>query len=198
MRTLITMQAAATDRRSGVQLVRAHASRGFTLLEALMACGILLVIVVAVTSAVSAGQQHAYYAHQRIAATLAAEEWMGRLEAMNYRDLASMHEVEAVGTMLDVGGESFPESFQGVGREAWVTPTYLEFENPKVQFNGMTIRVRAFDKADRTLADISCFVPQPPVDSLPEAEAESYAGDENDGGSGGGLIGALIKGLFGW
>ena len=48
--------------------------RGFTLMESLMASGILLVIVVAVTSAITAGQQHAYEAHLRIAASLAAEE----------------------------------------------------------------------------------------------------------------------------
>ena len=182
----------ASNRRSALR----HA--GFTLIESLMACSILLVIVVAVTSAVTAGQHHAFYAHQRIGGTLAAEEWMGRLEVLDYDSLITMHEVEPVGTMLDINGQAFPETFNSVGREAWVTPTHVAFElnGRKTQLNGITIRVRSFDAEDRTLADISRFIPEPAVKTLSEEDAEEYVGE--GGGGNDGLIGKLLKGLFGW
>lgn len=142
--------------------------RGFTLVESLMACGILLVIVVAVTSAVTAGQQHAYHAQQRIAATLAAEEWMGRLEVLGFNQLLPMHQVEQVGEMADAKGDPFPPSFRGVGREAWVTFTHIVTPHPQVQINGKTIRVRAFDASGRTLADISRYIVEPRGETLPD------------------------------
>lgn len=169
--------------------------RGFTLLESLMACGVLLVIVVAVTSAVTAGQQHAYEAHQRIAGTLAAEEWMGRLEALDYHALAPMHQIEDLGELMDAHGDPFPASFNGIGREAWVTLTYLEIPSPKIQLNGKTIRVRAFDAENRTLAEISRFKTEPPAETLSPEELDAYVGE--GGGGSGGLLGGLVKRLFG-
>ena len=46
---------------------------GFTLVEVMMAVSILLVVVVSVTAAITAGQQHAFEAHQRIGGTLVAD-----------------------------------------------------------------------------------------------------------------------------
>src|SRR5262245_1838221 len=74
----------------GVRLptrIRPVGRRAFTLVEALMATGLLLVVVVAVSTAITAGQQQAYEAHQRIAASLAAEELMGRIAADDYASL---------------------------------------------------------------------------------------------------------------
>lgn len=166
---------------------------GFTLIESLMACGILLIIVIAVTSAVTAGQAHAFHAQQRIAGTLAAEEWMGRLEVLEYHALATMHEVEEPGTMLDAQGESFPESFRGVGREAWVNASYVSTSSPRVRINGMLIRVRAFDTEDRTLAEIRRFIPEPQADTVSVEDAESLEASGSDGGDG--LIGGLFNRL---
>ena len=65
--------------RSRAQIRSRCPRRAFTLLEALMAAGILFAVVVGVTSAVTAGQLHAFEARQRIAASLAAEELIGRI-----------------------------------------------------------------------------------------------------------------------
>jgi prepilin-type N-terminal cleavage/methylation domain-containing protein len=166
--------------------------RGFTLIESLMACGILLIIVVAVTSAVTAGQAHAFHAQQRIAGTLAAEEWMGRLEVLDYHALTAMHQVEEPSTMLDAQGGAFPESFRGVGREVWVSSSYVATSSPNVRINGKLIRVRSFDSEDRTLADIRRFLPDPQGDTVSAEEAEIL---EAGGGSGGGLLGGLLRRL---
>ena len=52
-----------------------------------MAAAILSSSVLAVTWAVTAGQQHAVEAQKRIAATMAAEELMGRIEETEYGSL---------------------------------------------------------------------------------------------------------------
>jgi hypothetical protein len=131
-------------------------------MEALMASGILLIIVVAVTSAITAGQQHAYEARQRIAATLAAEELMGRLLTEPYDNLSSWNgHTEHVGTMVDMYGQAMPASFDMVGREVIVNTELRTLGGPGVNIRGRNIVIRAFDADDRELASLSRFVPEP-------------------------------------
>ena len=136
--------------------------RGFTLLEALMAAGILLVVVIAVTSAVTAGQQHAYEAQQHIAASLAAEELMGRVMVQPYADLPTWDgHTEAVGTMTDVSGSPMPGSFNMVGRDVQVTTTMKTLAELDVRVQGRTVRVRGFNAEGRVLVELSRFIPEP-------------------------------------
>src|SRR5437773_11140738 len=78
---------------SGVRACRcvgvSRAARAFTLLESLMASGILLTIVVTVTTAISAGQELSYEAQQRVAAAMAAEELLVRITAGSYSTMAT-------------------------------------------------------------------------------------------------------------
>lgn len=165
--------------------------RAFTLLEALMAAGILLVIVVAVTSAITAGQQHAQEAQLRIASTLAAEELIGRLSTKSYDELPSWHgHNEPCGTMTDGSGGTFPSTFNGVGRSVTVVQSLESVPGTGVQVLGRTVRVRAFDTLNRTLAELQCFVPQPAPDSIPPG-----AGGSDDDDDDGGLLGLGILGL---
>jgi hypothetical protein len=141
---------------------RSGLRRAFTLLEALMASGILLGIVVAVTSAITAGQQHAYEAHRRIAATLATEELMGRLITIPYDDLTGWNgHTEAVGAMTDMTGQPMPESFEMVGRSVQVATSLENFEDLGVIVRGRTVQVRAFGSEGRTLAQLTRFIPEP-------------------------------------
>ena len=127
-----------------------------------MAAGILLVVVVAVTSAVTAGQQQALEAKQRIAGTLAAEELMGRLITLAYDTLPGWNgHTEACGSMTNVAGQPMPESFDGIGRDVQVTTSLKIMEDLDVKVRGRSIRVRAFEYTGRTLADITRFVPEP-------------------------------------
>ena len=135
---------------------------GFTLMESLMAAGILLGIVVAVTSAITAGQQNAFEAHQRIAATLAAEELMGRLGTEPWDNLSGWNGyTEPVGTMTDIGGQPMPLSFNMVGRQAEVTTTLKTLSGLGVNIRGRTVVIRAFDADGRILASVTRFVPEP-------------------------------------
>ena len=137
--------------------------RGFTLLEALMASGILLGVVVAVTSAITAGQQHAYEAHQRIAATLAAEELLGRVIIDDYANLMTFNGLtQVVGTMTDVNGSPLPQKFDAIGRDVSVVNSLEDTGVAGVNIQGRTVRVRAFDATNRVLAEISQFIPEPP------------------------------------
>lgn len=142
--------------------------RGLTLMEALMASGILLMVVVAVTSAITAGQQQSYEAQQRIAASLAVDDLTGRLAIADYSTLPTFHNyTEAVGGMLDMNGQPMPELFATIGRKVTVKTSLRELNDINVKVRGRDVRVQAFDKTGRVLADVSTFVPEPAEDSVP-------------------------------
>jgi type II secretory pathway pseudopilin PulG len=146
----------------GLQSRRGGHRRGFTLLEALMAAGILLVVVVSVTSAIAAGQQNAYEAHQRIAATLAAEELISRLAAETYDNLPTWDgHTEAAGDMTDMDGNLLPASFAMIGRDVRVTTALKTVPGPDVRIRGRVVRVRAFNEHGRVLSELSRFTPEP-------------------------------------
>ena len=150
------------DRALNSMPTRSGLRRAFTLMEALMASGILLGIVVAVTSAITAGQQHAYEAHRRIAATLATEELMGRLITIPHDDLAGWNGyTEPVGAMTDMSGAPMPGSFGMVGRSVQVATSLESFEDLEVIVRGFTVQVRAFGSEGRTLAQLTRFIPEP-------------------------------------
>lgn len=156
------MVRAVSSNERFVQLGLAGCRRAFTLLESLMAAGILLCVVVAVTSAVTAGQQQAYEAQQRIAAGLAAEELMSRLMAKPYSDLATWHgHTQAVGTMTNMAGHAMPDMFDGIGRNVSVTTSLQEIPDIDVRVRGRTVTVRAFDQTGRVLSELQRFVPEP-------------------------------------
>lgn len=142
--------------------IRDTRRRGFTLIEALAASAILLAVVVSVTSAITAGQEHALEANQRIAATLAAEELLGRLIIIDYASLPTWDgHNEPVGSMTDGTGEPMPPCFAMVGRSVSVVTTIQSIPSLGVNVNGRQVRVQAFDADGRTLADISRFLPEP-------------------------------------
>ena len=127
-----------------------------------MAAGILLIIVVAVTSAITSGQQHAYEAHQNIAAALAAEELMGRLTIEDYDKLSSWNGfTEAVGAMTDMNGQAFPESFDMVGRQVQVTTSLQRIGGLGIDVRGRDVSIRAFDADGRILVELARFIPEP-------------------------------------
>ena len=127
-----------------------------------MAAGLLLTIVIAVTSAVSAGQQNARAAHERIAGALAAEELMGRLTTEPWANLASWDgHREAVGTMADQAGAAFPDAFHMVGREVEVVTSLQAVGGLGVNVRGRSVTVRAFNADGRELVSLTRFVPEP-------------------------------------
>ena len=141
---------------------RRRFQRGFTLLESLMATGILLAVVVSVSSAITAGQQNAYEAQQRIAGTLAAEELLGRLITLPYDQLPAWHgHSEAVGAMTDMAGEPLPGSMVMVGRGVRVTTTLQSLGAVGVRVQGRLVQVVSVNAEGRVLAELRRFVPEP-------------------------------------
>jgi hypothetical protein len=131
-------------------------------MEALMAAGILLAVVVSVTSAITAGQQHALEAHQRIAGSLAGEELMGRLITVAYDDLPSWNGyTELVGAMTDMTGAPMPASFGQIGRDVQVATSLQSVPGPDIRIRGRTVTVRAFSADGRILAEFIRFIPEP-------------------------------------
>lgn len=132
-----------------------------------MATGILLAIVVSVTSAITAGQQHSYEAHQSIAGCLAAEDLMGRILTQNYDHLPAWNGyTEAAGAMTDMNGQPMPGSFSMVGRDVQVGSSMKTIElagsgNPTVKVQGRDVLVRAFNTQGRSLAVVSRFIVEP-------------------------------------
>lgn len=127
-----------------------------------MASAILFAVVVSVTQAITAGQQHAHEAQQRIAATLAAEELMGRLSSVPYADLPTWNGfTQAVGAMTDVAGQAMPDSFAAVGRRVSVRTSLQTVPGVDIRVRGRTVRIQAFDRDNRTLCDLQQFIPEP-------------------------------------
>lgn len=136
--------------------------RAFTLMEALMATGILFAVVAGVCAAVTAGQQHAFEAQQRIAAALAADELMGRLSTLAYDALPDWHgHEETVGAMLDHHGAALSGPFAAVGRSVSVRTTTIALPDVAVTVRGREVRVRAFDRTGRTLTELTRFIAEP-------------------------------------
>jgi hypothetical protein len=131
-------------------------------MESLLATGILMMTVIAVTAALTAANQQSYDAQQRIAAGLAAEELMSRLLVVDYDDLPSWDgHNEAVGAMTNVAGQALPESFTSVGRRVLVTTSLRLATNLNIRIRGRTVTVIAHDGANTTLATLTRFIPEP-------------------------------------
>ena len=127
-----------------------------------MASAILFAVVMTVTSAVTAGQQHALDAHQRIAGALAAEALIGRITVGNYDSLLAWNGyTEPVGSMLDADGDPLPGTFRMVGRSVRVTTTMQTIDSLAVNVRGRTVRVEAFNVKNRILAENTLFIPEP-------------------------------------
>jgi hypothetical protein len=131
-------------------------------MEAMMASAILLVVVMSVTSAITAGQQHAYEAKQRIAAALAADELMCRLSTVAYADLPTWHgHSEAIGAMVDGDSNPLPATFDAVGRQVSVVASLETLPTTTIRVRGRTVRVQAFEEGNRVLCELSRFIPEP-------------------------------------
>ena len=129
-----------------------------------MAAGILFAVVVGVTSAVTAGQQHSFEARQRIAASLAAEELIGRIVIADYDSLPIWNGFsEPAGTMIDGAGNPLPRTFAAIGREVEIITKMESISEVDVALRGRQIIVRSFNENGRILAELGRFVPEPPV-----------------------------------
>ena len=136
------------------------ARRGITLIEALIASALLLTVVTAILSALSAGHQHAREAQGLVTASLAAEQLMARVSSDEYGSLADWNGWdEAPGTMVDEA--SMPAIFNLVGRRVLVTREDHAIDHLQVLVNGYTVTVESYDTSGRILTRLVRFIPEP-------------------------------------
>jgi len=119
-------------------------------MESLIASAILFAGVLAVISAIMAGQRKAFEAEQQVMATLAAEELLGAIIADQYFDLEG-----------NWGGIRPAGDFQ-----AWVliSETDENLSDLGVLVSGKKVDVRVFPSmADsRIIVELNHFIPGPP------------------------------------
>jgi hypothetical protein len=155
--------------------------RGFTVLESLMAAGILLVAVIAVSAAVTAGQHHAHEAQLRIAGTIAAEELMARLSTIPYENLMQdwneFHEVP--GEMRTQQDVIYPIAFNRIGRHVVIGETTHTLPSPSVTVVGLMVQVNAVDDRGETLVTLRRFIPEPQYLTIPDATSQEEIESSN-------------------
>ncbi len=127
-----------------------------------MAIGILLMVVMAVTLAVTAGQQHAFEAQQRIAAVIAAEEKMGFLSTQAYSDLMGWNgHDESPGSIVAMDGSAAPGSFDQIGRRVQIHQDLINLPGSDVRVLGRHLRVQVYDRTGEVLVELERFIPEP-------------------------------------
>lgn len=128
-----------------------------------MASAILLVAVLAVTGAVTSGQQHALEAQERINGAVVADELLGQIVCGAYSALPTWHgHVQEAGTLRGSNGHLLPPSLQGLSRESAVHDEIVTVGPLQVRIRGRRVIAMARDDATgRVLARVERFVPEP-------------------------------------
>jgi hypothetical protein len=127
-----------------------------------MATSILVGVVFAVTMAITAGQQHSIEARKNIAAALAAEELLGKMVATPYNQLNQFNGLsEEDGNLIAIDGNALPASFDGLARYATVSAMSLSVDDLGVVIQGKMLTVWIEDKKQRSLIELTRFVPEP-------------------------------------
>jgi hypothetical protein len=130
------------------QHMQSGVRRAFTLMETLIASAILFAGVLAVISAIMAGQRKSFEAERQIAATLAAEELMGQYVQMDYADLDGLPSLQAIGEMFAL---------------TTVTPFEEDLPGLNVRVHGRSVRIEVRQNASdlRPLAELTHVIPEP-------------------------------------
>ena len=127
-----------------------------------MATSILVGAVFAVTTAITAGQQHSIEARKNIAAALAAEALLGKMVATPYNELNQFNGLsEEDGNLIAIDGNVLPASFDGLARYATVSAMSLAVDDLSVVIQGKMLTVWIEDQKQRSLIELTRFVPEP-------------------------------------
>jgi hypothetical protein len=139
--------------------------RGLTLIESLIASGILLMSVLALTTAIAAGQASAIEGQKLLLGSMAVDDLLSELWGETYDDLPKYDDTsDPVGSITSLDGEVYPDSFWMLGRRVEVDSLDIKSVNTGVIVRGRLLRVTVFD-ADRDLVSAELFVAQPAEDN---------------------------------
>ena len=121
------------------------AKRGFALLEVMIAVGILTFAVMAISSAIVAGQQQSLNARSTIVASVAAESLLSQLSQEPWETIDSWHGyTEEVGTIVDPTGVIVGGDWNSIGRRVSIIETDMFIEPLQVFIIGRTVTVTSF------------------------------------------------------
>ncbi|MGP1310295.1 MAG: type IV pilus modification PilV family protein [Phycisphaerales bacterium] len=141
--------------------LRSPSRRGLTLIESLIASAILLMSVLALTTAIAAGQSAAIEGQKLLLGSLAVDDLLSELWSEDYDDLSKYDGAEeAVGALATLDGEDYPDTYWMIGRRVEVEDTDIKAEAVGVIVRGKLLRVTVFDE-DRDLVSAELFVPEP-------------------------------------
>jgi hypothetical protein len=139
--------------------------RGLTLIESLIASGILLMSVLALTTAIAAGQASAIEGQKLLLGSMAVDDLLSELWGEPYDNLPNYDETtDPVGSITSLDGEAYPDSFWMLGRRVEVDSLDVKSADTGVIVRGRLLRVTVFD-ADRDLVSAELFVAQPAEDN---------------------------------
>ncbi len=133
--------------------------RAFTLLEALIACVILLMAVMACTMAIHAGRQYSLFGQDQVNATLAADALLSEILAAPYADIPGYDDLEDTpGSLATPAGVAYPTTYNRIGRRAQVASATQSIPNIGV-IQGYDVLVVGFNVDGEILCTLKRFVP---------------------------------------
>lgn len=154
----------------------AHAARGVSLIECMVAMAIVAIAASMVTMSVQGGLAMQEDALRMTVASTAAESRISELLGKPWDDLQALNETESAGTMADDDGISFPAAYRGLVRRTVVTQRALTVPDfPGLAIPGWDIEVTVTDDGgtgagtgagERTLVRLRRFRPQTIEDRL--------------------------------
>jgi prepilin-type N-terminal cleavage/methylation domain-containing protein len=148
----------------------AHATRGVSLIECMVAMAIVAIAASMVTMSVQGGLAMQEDALRMTVASTAAESRISELLGKPWDDLSALDQTETAGTIADDDGISFPAAYRGLARRTVVTQRALTVPDfPGLSIPGWDIEVIVTDGAgqdERTLVRLRRFRPQTIEDRL--------------------------------
>lgn len=130
-------------------------------MESLIASAVLAIVVLAVGSAVSAGQKSSFEGQKLILASMVADDLLSELRTIPYIQLQAYNgRNEAVGQLKTLSNEAYPDTYWSIGRSVLVE--YTQYQEPGLGaiINICRIVVSTFDE-NRIIVQLETFLAEP-------------------------------------
>lgn len=148
----------------------AHAARGVSLIECMVAMAIVAIAASMVTMSVQGGLAMQEDALRMTVASTAAESRISELLGKPWDELAATDESESAGMIADEEGIAFPAAYGGLSRRTVVTQRALTVPDfPGLSIPGWDIQVTVTDGRgghERVLVQLRRFRPRTVEDKL--------------------------------
>lgn len=132
-----------------------------TLLEALLASAILLITVLALTSAIAAGQAASLVSQKLFLGAMVIDDLLSELSGVPYDDLPDFDElVQNPGALETVDGAPYPQAYWPVGRRVEVLDVTIKESASGAIIRGRSVTVFAFDDTGE-LCSATLFIAEP-------------------------------------